>query len=412
MTYVIMRAPMNRSPARDCARLSVPALLLGSLLGPTFLATAFLAPPLLGGCAREPDAIRIGVSCPLTGDQAKIGGDMLHGAELAVAEVNEAGGLLGKPVRVFALDDQHNATQAVAAAHRFVASKSVLGVIAHLNSACSLPASDIYARGGLVQVTPCSTNIGLTRRGLKTLFRMCAHDGTQGSAAAVFAVRTLKARRVFVLDDKSTYGQGLADEFAKAVAKLGSNVLGRDSLNQGEKDFSALLTRIRSLRPQLLFFGGMYPEASLLAKQSRDLGLKATLMGGDGLYDKTLIQLAGTPAAEGVCATMVGLDMSRIRAARAFVAAYERRYGQVGPYSPYAYDAMRVVLEAIRRAGVPDRARVVAEVRNTRRFKGVTGETTFDDNGDTLNQVISIYAVRNGTWVYRGQSSGLPAAKP
>ncbi|MEK7475968.1 MAG: branched-chain amino acid ABC transporter substrate-binding protein [Candidatus Coatesbacteria bacterium] len=392
---------MNRSPIRDRAFISVPAMITG-----------LLTATLLAGCNREPDAVLIGVSCPLTGDQAKIGSDMLHGAELAVAEANAAGGLLAKPVRVFALDDQHNATQAVAAAHRFVSSKAVLGAIAHLNSACSLPASDIYARGGLVQVTPCSTNIGLTRRGLQTLFRMCAHDGTQGSAAAVFAVRTVKAVRVFVLDDKSTYGQGLSDEFAKAAVVLGAKIIGRDSLNQGEKDFSALLTRIRTLKPQLVFFGGMYPEAALLAKQSRDLGLKATLLGGDGLYDKTLIQLAGPASAEGVCATMVGLDMSRIRAAKSFVEAYEKRFGQVGPYSPYAYDATRVVIEAIRRAGVADRAKVVAEVRNTKHFKGVTGETTFDANGDTLNQVISIYTVRNGVWVYRGESKGLPAGKP
>jgi branched-chain amino acid transport system substrate-binding protein len=307
---------------------------------------------------------------------------------------------------VFALDDQHNATQAVAAAHRFVSTKAVLGVVAHLNSACSLPASDIYASGGLVQVTPCSTNVELTHRGLKTLFRVCANDGAQGSAAAGFAVDRLHATRVFVLDDKSTYGQGLADEFAKAMKARGAVVVGRDSLSQGEKDFSALLTRIRSLGPRLVFFGGMYPEAALLAKQSRDLGVKATLMGGDGLCDKTLIQLAGPAAAEGTCATMVGLDMSRIRAARTFVAAYEKRFGQVGPYSPYAYDAARIVIEAIRRAGVPDRTKVLAEVRATNKFKGITGETSFDANGDTLNQVISIYSVRGGTWVYQGQSSG------
>jgi len=401
-----MRAPTMRIPAFRAV--SVSLLPTPAVLPAVALLLAAAALFVLAGCAREPEGVRIGVSCPLTGDQAKIGSDMLHGAELAVEEANAAGGLFGKPVRVFAIDDQHNATQAVAAAHRFSSSRSVLAVIAHLNSACTLPASDVYARAGLVQITPCSTNIEITRRGLKTLFRLCAHDGTQGSAGAAYAVRKLGLKRVFVLDDKSTYGQGLADEFQKAAKSMGARLLGRDSLNQGEKDFSALLTRIRSLKPQLIFFGGMYPEAALVARQARDLEVKAVLLGGDGLYDKTLIQLAGPQAAEGVCATMVGLDMSRIRAAKAFVADYEKRFGQVGPYSPYAYDAARVAIDSIRRAGVPDRAKVLEEVRKTRRFRGVTGETTFDANGDTLNQVISIYAVRGGVWVYQGQSSGKP----
>ncbi len=360
----------------------------------------------LSGCAPEPPSIKIGVSCPLTGDQAKIGQDMLHGAELAVAEANAAGGLLGLPVRVFAIDDQHNPTQAVAAAHRFVSDPRVVAVVAHLNSACTLPASDIYAKAGVAQVTPCSTNIEITRRGITSLFRMCAHDGTQGSAAARYAAATLKARTVYVLDDKSTYGQGISDEFLKEATKRRLKVLGRDSVNQGEKDFSAILTKIKQKAPRLIFFGGMYPEGSLLAKQAHELGLKATLLGGDGLFDKTLVQLAGAEAAEGVCATMVGVDMGKVPAAKTFVAAYEKQYGQIGPYSPYAYDSVKVVLAALKRAGAADRAKVIAELRRTKGFKGVTGVTTFDAHGDTLNQTISVYTVRKGAWAFQGLASG------
>ncbi len=354
---------------------------------------------LAAGCGRVPTGLVVGIACPLTGDQAKIGQDMFHGAELAVAEANAAGGILGQPIALYALDDQHNPAQAVAAAHRFVSSKAVLAVIGHLNSACTLPASDVYAKAGLVQVTPCSTNIDITRRGIATLYRMCAHDGAQGAAAAGWA-RKARAKRIFVLDDKSTYGQGLADEFTKTAKALGLAIVGRDSLVQGEKDFSALLTKVRAARPALVFFGGMYPEGALLAKQSHELGLKAGLLGGDGLYDKTLIQLAG-PAAEGTAATMVGVDTAKLPNGKAFIDAYEKKYGQVGPYSPYGYDAARVVLAAIARAGAPDRARVAAEVRKTRNFKGVTGITNFDAHGDTLNQVISVYMVKNGAWVFQ-----------
>jgi branched-chain amino acid transport system substrate-binding protein len=213
-------------------------------------------------------------------------------------------------------------------------------------------------------------------------------------------------RKVFVLDDRSTYGQGIADEFEKEARRLHVTIAGRDALSQGEKDFSALLTKIKTLSPQLIFFGGMYPEGSLLAKQSRELGLKARLLGGDGLFDKTLIQLAGPQAAEGVTATMVGVDMAKVPAAKSFVAAYEKQFGQIGPYSPYAYDATRVVLAAIKRAGAADRAKVVTELRKTRGFKGVTGITTFDAHGDTLNQTISVYTVTKGEWAFRGLASG------
>lgn len=360
----------------------------------------------VAACAPEPPSIKIGVSCPLTGDQAKIGQDMLHGAELAVAEANASGGLLGLPVKIYALDDQHNPTQAVAAAHRFSSDPRVVAVVAHLNSACTLPASDIYAKAGVAEVTPCSTNMDITRRGLTSIFRMCAHDGTQGSAALRYAARKLHTRVVFILDDRSTYGQGIADEFEKEAKRLRIRIAGRDSLNQGEKDFSSLLTKIKTFAPQLIFFGGMYPEGSLLAKQSRELGLKTTLLGGDGLFDKTLIQLAGADAAEGVTATMVGVDMAKVPAAKTFVAAYEKQFGQIGPYSPYAYDATRVVLAAIKRAGTADRAKVIEEIRKTKGFKGVTGVTTFDPHGDTLNQTISVYTVEKGAWAFRGLASG------
>ncbi|MEK7767598.1 MAG: branched-chain amino acid ABC transporter substrate-binding protein, partial [bacterium] len=259
---------------------------------------------------------------------------------------------------------------------------------------------------GLVQVTPCSTNVDITRRGLQTLFRMCAHDGTQGKAAARYAASTLKARRIFVLDDKTTYGQGLAGEFVKAAAGMGCTIVGRDSINQGEMDFNALLTVVKAKRPQAIFFGGMYPQGALIAKQARELGVTAVLLGGDGLFDKTLIQLAGPEAAEGVTATMVGVNMGTVASAREFVGRYEAAYGPIGPYSPYAYDAVRLVAAAIARAGKAERPAVLAAVRATKAWKGVTGVTTFDAAGDTLNQVISVYTVRKGEWTYQGLAWG------
>jgi len=351
---------------------------------------------MMVGCADESNIIKIGCSAPLTGDQAKIGGDLCNGVKLAVMEANAKGEIIpGFQLKAFSLDDQHNPTQAVNVASRFAADPALVGVVGHLNSSATKPASAIYNEAGIVQITPASTNPDLSRQGFKTFFRTCATDDVQGPAAAEFLSK-LGKRRVYIVDDKTTYGKGLADEFEKAARELGFEVLGHSGLTQGDKDFSPLLTTIKAKNPDVIFFGGIYPEAALLIRQADAQGFKVTFMGGDGMADPILIRLATPKLAEGTYATQVGLDTEKIPAAQAFVKNYEKNYGDVGLYSGLAYDATNLLIEAIQNAGARSRADVLKAVQNMGDFQGITGTISFDERGDNKNSVISVYRVTDG----------------
>lgn len=354
---------------------------------------------LISGCDENGSVVKIGVSAPFTGDQASVGLTILRGAQLAVDQANEQGEILpGFQLKLESIDDQHNPTQAVSAAKKFVSDPLVLGVVGHLNSSCSKPASQIYHSGRLAQITPASTNPEISRQGFDTFFRICATDDLQGPKAAQFAFNELAARKVFVIDDKTTYGKGLADEFRKAFVTQGGVVLGHEGIIQGDKDFAPLLTKIRALNPDLIFFGGLYPEAALIIKQAKDLNIRSPLMGGDGIFDSTLITLATTDAAEGTYATMIGTDIKSLPQAQEFVRAYEKKYGEIGSYSAYSYDAANILIQAIRTAGSMDREKVLAVLKEGRTFPGILGQTQFDEKGDTLNRVLSVFRVHNGKW--------------
>src|SRR3989338_5586908 len=222
--------------------------------------------PLAG---EKEDFVTIGLVAPLTGDQAYVGTGVMYGAQMAVEDANIKGPVFGNTrLKFAALDDQHNPTQAVLAANKLSADPNVLGVVGHFNSSCTKAASSIYHETRLVQITPASTNPEISRQGFDTFFRVCATDDVQAPAAAEFVWKELKAKKIVIVDDKTTYGKGLADEFEKRFKQLGSAVLSHDGITQGEKDFTPLLTKIKSLGPELVYFGGIYPELSLLIKQS------------------------------------------------------------------------------------------------------------------------------------------------
>ncbi|MBI4399044.1 MAG: branched-chain amino acid ABC transporter substrate-binding protein [Candidatus Omnitrophica bacterium] len=365
----------------------------------TLVTVTFFTFFILAGCQEKEPVIKIGVSAPFTGDQASVGLTILNGAQLAVAQANEHGEVIpGYKLKLTPIDDQHNPTQAVTAAKKFVSDPAVLGVVGHLNSSCTKPASQVYFDGRLAQITPASTNPGISKQGFDTFFRICATDDLQGPKAAGFAFNELGARSVFIIDDKTTYGKGLADEFQKVFESMGGKVLGRQGITQGDKDFTPLLTRVRPLAPELIFYGGLFPEASLLIKQSRDLNISASFLGGDGIYDVTLIQLATPAASEGVYATMIGTDIQSLPQARRFVEAYEKKFGPVGSYSAYSFDAANILIEAIRSAGAFDRERVISRLKSGRTFSGILGPTEFDQDGDTKNKIISVFRVKNGKW--------------
>ncbi len=359
---------------------------------------------LVAGHARgeEPGVIKIGSVGPMTGDQAKLGADQSNAVKLAVDQANAAGEVIpGYKLAVVELDDQHDPAQAVSAAKRLVADPAVMAVVGHVTSGASKPAAKVYAQAGLVQITPSSTNPAISQMGYRTFFRTCTTDDIQGPAAAAFAVSKLGAKRLYVIDDKTTYGKGLADEFDKKARELGAEILGHQGIAQGDKDFTPVLTRVLGTNPDLLYFGGMYPEGALLAKQARDLGIRAIFMGGDGLRPDDFIALAG-PAAEGAYCTAIGGDVTLMPTAKQFVEAYRSRYGEPGTFSAHAYDATNIIIEAIRRAGRKDRAAILETVRNTQDFQGALGPTSFDSNGDTTNKLIGVFQVVKAAYKYMG----------
>lgn len=346
----------------------------------------------LAGCAgKEAPTLKIGIAGPMTGDQSKMGMDFRNGVQLAVEEWNAKGGVLGKPVQMLVEDDQRDPKQAVSVANKLVQS-GVVGVIGHFNSSCSIPASRVYAEARIPMITPASTNPQLTDQGLPMVFRVCGRDDQQGKVSADFAVEKLKTRRIAVLHDKTTYGQGLADEFKRALGGR-AEVVYYGGIIQGDKDFRAVLTSMKAKKPDLYFFGGIYPDAGLLAKQAKELGLTAPMLSGDGTIDAKFLEIAG-PAAEGTYLTF-SPDPEKIPTAKAFLEAYHQRFGPHGPYSIYAYDATHVLLSAVREAGTTDGQKVSETIR-ARTHQGALGTIRFDAKGDVTQAPYVVWITKGG----------------
>ncbi len=347
------------------------------------------------GCGKkEADVIKIGVAGPMTGDQSKMGQDFKNGVELAVDQVNAKGGILGKKVVLLVEDDQHDPKQAVAIANKLV-NEGVVGVIGHFNSSCSIPASKIYMDGGIPMITPATTNPQFTEQGYWNVFRVCGRDDQQGKAAAQFVTDVLKKTRIAVLHDKTTYGQGLADEFKKNLGPS-AQVVYYGGIIQGDKDFKSVLTTIKSNNPEIIYFGGIYPEGGLLVKQAKEIGLDAPFVSGDGVIDPKFIEIAGD-SAEGTYVTF-SPDPSTIPSAAGFLEEYHKRYGPHGPYSIYAYDAANILLKAIAETGNTD-GKLIAEKIHSGSFEGALGKVEFDAKGDNKIAHYVIWQVKGGKFV-------------
>jgi branched-chain amino acid transport system substrate-binding protein len=347
-----------------------------------------------------------------------MGTDILHGVQLAIEEWNEKGGVLGKKVELVIGDDRRDPKEAVSVAQKLI-NDGVVAVIGHFNSSCSIPASTHYAEQGVIQISPASTNPGLTLQKdpqtgaftgprFRTVFRTCGRDDQQGKAQADFVSNVLKETRVAVLHDKTTYGQGLADEFKK---NLGPSVqaVAYEGVVQGDKDFSAVLTRIKAQHPALVMFGGIYPEGGLLVKQMRELGIDAKFLSGDGVIDPEFIRIGGR-ATEGAFLSFGVLGPSGeaavpMASVQNFAQAYRARFGEVGPYSIYAYDAVNVLLTAMQEAKSAEGAKV-AEVLHQIDFPGASGQVKFDAGGDRIAFPYMMWVVRDGKFVpYRTEEA-------
>ncbi len=343
-------------------------------------------------CGSE-KVIKIGVAGPMTGDQAKMGMDIYQGTLLAVEEWNSKGGVLGKKIKVIQVDDRHDPKEAVSVANKLV-NERVVGVVGHLNSSCSIPASQIYHEFNVIQITPSSTNPQLTEQGYQNVFRVCGRDDQQGAVGAKFVLEKLKKSRVAVIHDKTTYGQGLADEFVRNI-KIDKNakVVAYEGILQGDNDFTAVLTKIKQENPQLIYFGGVYPEAGLIVKQMRQLGMNIPFVSGDAVFDKKFLEIGGE-ATEGSYISF-SPSVEDQPEAKHFLDSYRARFGDPGPYSVYAYDAANIILQGISNAGTTEGAKI-AEAIHSLAYEGAMGRIQFDQKGDVLVAPYIFWVVKDG----------------
>jgi branched-chain amino acid transport system substrate-binding protein len=355
-----------------------------------------------GGSAFAQDlVVRIGHVGPISGAIAHLGKDNENGARMAIDELNAKGVTIGGRKARFELlaeDDAADPRQGTAAAQKLVDSK-VNGVVGHLNSGTSIPASRIYSDAGIPQISPSSTNPRFTRQGFKTTFRVVADDVHLGGTLGRYAVQTLKGKNIAVIDDRTAYGQGVADEFEKAVKAAGGNVVGREFTNDKATDFTAILTTLRGKNPDVVFFGGMDAVAGPMLRQMKTLGINAKFVGGDGICSPQLASLAaGTMADDQVyCAKAGGVDKEGEKAMADFNAAFKRKFNaDVQVYAPYVYDAVNVMVAAMVKAGSADPAKYLPELAKTEGFRGVTGTIAFDNKGDIKNGALTLYTYRGG----------------
>jgi branched-chain amino acid transport system substrate-binding protein len=352
--------------------------------------------------AAPAEVIKIGHVAPLTGGIAHLGKDNENGAKLAADEINEAGGLkIGDKtykLEIVAEDDKADPKEGTLAAQKIVDSGAI-AVVGHLNSGTTIPASKIYADASMAQISPSATNPKYTEQGFKTAFRVVANDNQQGAVLANFAATEMKAKTVAIIDDRTAYGQGLADVFEKVAKEKGLKVTTREFTNDKATDFNAILTKVRAGKPDIIMYGGMDATAGPMAKQIKQLGIKAPLLAGDGVCSPEFIKLAGD-AADILSCSMAGEAVEKLPKGEEFKAKFKQKFGtDVQIYSPYSYDAVYIIADAIKRAGSVDRAAVAAAVPATN-LTGLTGQITFDEKGDIKGGAISMFAVKEGKLNY------------
>jgi branched-chain amino acid transport system substrate-binding protein len=349
--------------------------------------------------AKAQEIVRIGFASPLTGAQAHYGKDNQNGARMAIDDLNGRGVKIGGKSVTFELvveDDQADPKVGTVVAQKLVDS-GIKAMVGHFNSGVTIPASKIYADAGIPQLS-VSTNVMYTRQKFRTAFRMMADDEKQGSALGRYATQTLKLKRFAVIDDRTAYGQGLADAFTNTIRAAKSSVVKREFTNDKAVDFRNILTSIRKEAPEAIFFGGYDAQAGPMAKQMKELGINIPLLGGETMNTSKFLQLAG-PAAEGHIASTPGAALESRPHGRSFAQRYRSRFNQdIGLYAPYFYDSVAVIAAAMEQAGSTVPAKVLPVLRNIR-HSGITAEIAFDNAGDLQQGLLSIFRVQGGKWV-------------
>ncbi|MFF5493062.1 branched-chain amino acid ABC transporter substrate-binding protein [Streptomyces aquilus] len=357
----------------------------------------------------------IGVDAPLTGDLSALGLGIKNSVDLAAKTANKQKLVDGVTFEIKALDDQAQPSSGQANASTFVSDDKVLGVVGPLNSSVAESMQKVFDDAKLVEISPANTGPALTQgvdwqtkkvRTYKSYFRTATTDAIQGPFAAQYVYNDAKKKKVFVIDDKKTYGAGLAATFTAEFKKIGGKVVGTDHIDPDTKDFSAVATKVKSSGADVVYYGGEYPQAGPLSKQIKAAGAKIPLVGGDGIFDPQFVELAGAGSA-GDLATSVGAPVETLDSAKQFVADYKAAgyKDDYAAYGGYSYDAAWAIIQAVKKV-VDDnngklpsdaRAKITAAVQNVS-FDGVTGKVAFDEYGDAVNKQLTVYAVENGAW--------------
>lgn len=337
--------------------------------------------------------ILIGVGGPLTGPNAAFGAQLQKGAEQAVADINAAGGINGEQLKVVLGDDVSDPKQGVSVANKFVAD-GVKFVVGHFNSGVSIPTSEIYAENGILQITPASTNPTYTERGLWNTFRTCGRDDQQGAVAGAFIAANFKDAKVAVIHDKTPYGQGLADETKKAMTEAGVTEALYEGINTGDKDFSALIAKMKDAGVSVVYYGGLHTEAGLIMRQMKDQGLQATMMSGDGIVSNELASIAGD-AVDGTLMTFAP-DPRKNPAAQELVEKFRASGFEPEAYTLYAYAAVQVIAEGAKAAGGTDSQAIAEAIKAKGPFKTAIGELGFDEKGDITRPDYVMYTWKKG----------------
>jgi branched-chain amino acid transport system substrate-binding protein len=354
--------------------------------------------------------VKLGHVAPMTGPQAHLGKDNESGAMLAIEELNAQGREIGGAKVKFELlaeDDQADPKQGTIVAQKLIDAQ-VNGVIGHLNSGTTIPASKLYFDAGMPQVSPSATNPKYTQQGFTTAFRVMANDIQQGKVLGDFAAKQ-GAKSVAIIDDRTAYGQGLADEFRKAAEAAGIKVVANEYTTDKATDFKAILTKIKSKKADLVFFGGMDAQGGPLVKQMKDLGIKAKFLGGDGVCTPEFMKLGG-PAADGEYCSLPGVPLEQLAKGPEFKQKFDAKFGyEIQLYAPNVYDAVMVVADAMQRAGSVEPAKYLPEIGKTN-MEGVSGKIEFDEFGDLKSGAISLYQYKDGALSYVETLGGSPLA--
>ncbi|MDH6626980.1 branched-chain amino acid transport system substrate-binding protein [Streptomyces sp. LBL] len=362
--------------------------------------------------------LTIGVDAPLSGENSTTGLGIQYGAQIAVDDANKNKLVPGVTFKLKAFDDKAQPATGQQNATAITGDKTSVGAVGPLNSGVAQTMQQVFASANMVEISPANTNPELTqgknwqtakKRPYKTYFRTATTDELQGSFAAQYAYKTLKKKKVFVVDDKQTYGAGLAKIFGQQFKKIGGQVVQTDHVNTGDKDFGSLVTKIKNSGADLVYYGGQYDESSLITKQLKGTGAKIPLFGGDGMFASTYIEAAGT-SSEGDLSTAIGVPADTLPAAKTFIETYKSKgyKGDYGAYGAYSYDAATAIIKAVKAAAdansgkVPSdinalRSTVVDEVQKSD-FDGLTGKVSFDQYGDTTNKQLTVYQVEKGKW--------------